>query len=114
MLTYDSYGETYKIRLKLTTYAENGNLAIIAECWDEEYKYWDRFSVFTVNLSEKLPEDCAYIDINNSPDLPDWIKEHGIGEPTGKVSQSGFCAYPLYKFDLQKIKGIIAEEDKET
>ena len=89
MLTYNSYGTEYKIKLQLTTYQDNGNLALCATCYDEEYKFWEPFGTFTVNLGEKLPDDCAY------------------------VRQSGFCMYPLYKFDIAKIRSIIATQDNE-
>ena len=47
------------------------------------------------------------------PDIEDWLKENKIAEYTGKKKVSGYCTYPLYKFDIQRIKSIIAEHDKE-
>lgn len=113
MLTYKSYGTEYKIKLQLTTYQDNGNLALCATCWDEEYKFWEPFATFTKNLGVELPEDEACIDSNNMPDLADWLVENKIAEPTGSAVPSGYCTYPVFKFDLNKIKAIIAEQDKE-
>ena len=47
------------------------------------------------------------------PNVEDWIKENGLGEPTGLTKQSGYCTYPLYRLDIAKIKSIIAQQDKE-
>ena len=113
MLTYNSYGTEYKIKLQLTTYQDNGNLALCATCYDEEYKFWEPFGTFTVNLGEELPDDCAYVDANNMPGVEDWLKDNGLAEPLAKQRQSGFCMYPLYKFDIAKIRSIIATQDNE-
>lgn len=48
-------------------------------------------------------EDEAFVDTNNCPWAEDFIKEYGLGEPTGYRGASGFCTYPLYKFNLEKI-----------
>lgn len=116
MLTYNSYGTEYKIKLELNTYMD-GQLALTAKCWDSEFNFWDNFGTFTVNLNyegnDPAPEDCAYLDTNNLRDVEEWIKENKLGEPTGKRKQSGYCTYPLYKFDIAKIKSIIAEQNED-
>ena len=62
-------------------------------------------------------EGKGYLDMNNSPWSKDLVAELGIGEFTGKLVQSGFCAYPEYKFDMEKVKeygrNISEEEDAE-
>lgn len=62
-------------------------------------------AVLTVNIDriENFPEDCSCIDTNNFPEGMDLIEELGIGEPCGALA-SGFCIYPIYKFNLEKIK----------
>ena len=112
MLTYNSYGTEYKIKLQISSY-EYGNFALCATCWDEEYKFWEPYGTFTVNLGETLPDDCAYVDTNNHPGVEDWLKDNGLAEPLAKKRQSGFCMYPLYKFDIAKIRSIIAKQDDE-
>jgi len=58
----------------------------------------------TVCLDDKfLKDNQAYVDTNNSEFAPKLIKELGIGKPLGKTRNSGFCTYPLYEFDLEKI-----------
>ena len=113
MLTYKSYGTEYKIKLEINHYAENNNFALQAFSWEEDLKFWEPFAVFTKNLGVELPEDEACIDANNLPDLADWLVENKLAEPTGYAIPSGYCVYPVYKFDLNKINAIIAEQDKE-
>ena len=36
--------------------------------------------------------------------IGDWIVENKLGEPTGMVGYSGYCSYPMFQFDLAKIK----------
>lgn len=116
MLTYKSYDTEYKIKLQITEY-QDGQFALNALCWDDELNFWDNFGTITVNLNytnnDPAPENCAYVDTNNMPDIEDWLKENKIAEYTGKKKVSGYCTYPLYKFDIQRIKSIIAEYDKE-
>ena len=112
MLTFNSYGTEYKIKLQISSY-ENGNFALCATYYDEDYKYWGPYGTFTVNLDEKLPDDCAYVDTNNMPTIEDWLKDNGLAEPLAKNRQSGFCMYPLYKFNIAKIRSIIAKQDNE-
>lgn len=102
----------YKIKLQLTSYRNDNSLAIAAMCYDEEYKFWEPYGTLTVNLNP-APEDCAYLDTNNIPGVEEFITENKLGEFTGTRKQSGYCTYPLYRFDMAKIKSIIAEQDKE-
>lgn len=58
----------------------------------------------TVNLVELLLPDQAYIDTNNFPEAEQFLKETGLGKPTGNTRQSGFCEYPLYNINLDMTK----------
>ena len=94
-----SYGGVYEVVAKRATYANNRNLAVVLE--DEN---GGPFATLTVNLNEKLPEGCAYVDTNNCPFAEKLILGNKLGEPTGRVGLSGYCCYPEYKFDLSKIE----------
>ena len=94
-----SYGAVYEVFPKRTTYVNNGNLAVVLK--DEND---GPFATLTVNLSEKLAEDCAYVDTNNCPFAERFILGNKLGEPTGRFGFSGYCCYPLYKFNLSKIE----------
>ena len=49
------------------------------------------------------PKNHAYLDINNCPFAMDLVEDLEIGVPTGKWFGSGFCMYPLYKFNMNKV-----------
>ncbi len=57
------------------------------------------FAVLTKSFGEFIgAKDCAYIDTNNCPFADEFLKR-GIAQDTGFAKQSGFCTYPLWKFD---------------
>lgn len=68
------------------------------------------YAMLTVCLQDDLGlpyflnEDEAFVDTNNCPWAPAFIEKYGLGKPTGRTACSGFCEYPLYKFDLKKLK----------
>ena len=94
-MTYTHLGHPYEVYTRKTTYQNNGNLAILLVCDTGE-----PFGNLTVNLGEKLPDDMAYVDTNNLPNAEEFIRENNLGEPVGHLRQSGFCTYPLYKFNF--------------
>lgn len=95
----ESYGNKYEVSLFVSSYLANNNMAIEMITNDGE-----PFSSLTVNLDFLMP-GYAFIDTNNNPDnIEEIIKKTGIATPTGTVKQSGFCQYPLYEFDMDKLK----------
>jgi hypothetical protein len=102
-LRLHSYGQTYAVAFGIEHYSENDNLAL-----EMSYKNEDNmdepFTMLTVNLSEKCAPNCAYVDTNDNPWAESFIAEHGLGVPTGRTRRSGFCEYPEYAFDMQKIE----------
>ena len=90
---------TYDVNVHKTSYSNNGALAITLYSPTE-----GPFATLTVNLDgPKPPKGHAFVDTNNCPWAEAFIKEHGLGKPTGMVGYSGFCQYPLYEFDLSKL-----------
>ena len=61
------------------------------------------FATITVNLGDKLPDGYAYLDTNNCPWAEEFVTENDLAEFVGGYATSGFCIYPLYKFDTNKI-----------
>lgn len=95
--------DVYKIALKVASYEHGGNLAIEMIDWtDGEPELWD---VLTVNLPEKIEQDCAFIDVNNLGDeiLP-WLEKNDLAKPTGRMMKSGYVEYPEYRFNAQKLQ----------
>ena len=60
----------------------------------------------TVNLkeSDNLPDDMAYVDVNNMFQITAIINNYRLGKYMGEVAKSGFCEYPLYKFDMEELR----------
>ena len=93
------WGETYKLSIEKETYANNGTLALILV-----EKSGEPFADITVNLPfSELDEDEAYVDTNNLPNIGKWLEANKIAKKTEIVGHSGYCTYPVYKFDLKKI-----------
>lgn len=99
---YTSWGETYNVSVIPTTYTNNGSLAIqlmTDTC--------EPFAIATVNLPESgSAPNRAFLDTNNVPGIDDWFEELKLGFPTGNVGFSGYCAYPEFEFDLDRINKI--------
>ena len=60
-------------------------------------------AVITVNLGDLLKKNMAYIDTNNCPWAEDFLIDNDFGIPTEEYKASGFCVYPLYQLDLERI-----------
>lgn len=93
------WGTYNDITVSSRRYADNDSLAVQLFSLSE-----GPFATLTVNLDEtkNLGENEAFVDINNCPWAPEFIRENDLGEPTDKMAASGFCVYPSYKFNLEK------------
>lgn len=69
----------------------------------------------TVNLGHDVGNNSimlwnqAFIDVNNNPNILEWIEENSLAEPVIRFGEqviacSGFCEYPLYVFNEDKLK----------
>ena len=90
----------YDVYFVISKYFSNDNLSL------------DLFSIedgpiarLTVNLGDKLEKNMAYLDTNNCGWARKFVEEYGLGRDTGIVKSSGWCTYPLYEFDMNKIRG---------
>lgn len=93
---------TYEVNVFKAIYANNSSLAVFLETTDGE-----PFCNLTVNITDGVAgEEYQYVDTNNCPWALDFIKSNDLGTPTGIVGYSGFCEYPLVKFNLDKIKEV--------
>ena len=93
-----------KLTAYRTKYQNNGRLAIVL-CAKDKYDGDPVFGIVTVNLDDglELKEDEAYLDTNNCLGIDVVFMETGLAVPTGLYGRSGFCKYPLFKFDLSKL-----------
>ena len=102
-LTYTSRftGET-DVSFDIQQYMNNGNIYIGLGCNEEGYL--EPFADLTVNLGDTTPNYCAYVDTNNLPDAENFIADNELGTFTGFVKRSGYCEYPLYMFNPDKLR----------
>ena len=77
----------------------NGNLAIGMRKKGAEYE-----DIISVNLIDYYtPLNCVFLDTNNYPNITKIVEQNGIGEDTGYRGRSGFCQYPLFKINIEKL-----------
>ena len=101
------WGSTEKVTIDINSYLNNGCLYIGLVSHEEGYT--EPFGDLTINLDGKVPDYCAYVDLNNMPELEKFIEENHMGEFSGLVKQSGFSQYPLYMFDAEKLRELCPE-----
>ena len=102
MINLKKYGKNHPMTFELNKYCENENLYVglitHEEGWAEPWQN------LTVNLSVKCADDCAFIDTNNNgEEIIDWLIEHNLGKPTGRIKASGWCVYPEFKFNMDEL-----------
>ena len=95
------YGSLVNVVPYYSYYRDPYRLAIILYDVDTDEEY----AIITVNLVDSpiYGENQSYVDINNCPWAIDYIRRSGIGKPVGEFGSSGFCVYPLFEFDLERM-----------
>lgn len=108
-LTYhsDSTG-TIVVEMYIRQYAINANIFIGLITNDEGYP--EPFANVTVNTELPLPAYCGFVDVNNLPDAEKFIAENDLGEFLGIRRKYGYCEYPLYQFNEDKLRELCPEE----
>ena len=119
MRTINYENKTYKVFSLDTPYGHEEVICVPREYCDGRTlaiemisvkgTYHESYAVLTVNL------DCysgrrtqsgtrAYVDTNNNEHWGclDFIKNNNLGKPLGIQTQSGFCVYPLYEFNVNE------------
>ncbi len=105
-MTFDittAYARYEGCTLTSAAYANNGHIYIGIE--NEE----GPIANLTVNISgiEAYPQDCGAVDTNNFPEAVELIARLGIGTLVG-YGASGFCTYPIYRFDTEAVARYVA------
>lgn len=102
MKLHSQFGGEYDVSLEINTYLNNGCMYIGLRTYEEGYP--EPYGDLTVNLAGKAPDYCGYVDLNNMPELEKFIADNDLGEFTGLTQRSGFCEYPLYLFNVDKLR----------
>lgn len=97
--------EALDAKLVVDNYVDGGGVYI--GLWVNEDGYFEPWCDVTVNLPySRLPLDDgeAYVDVNNCPELERFITENGLGESLHIIGSSGWCSYPLYRFNMDEVR----------
>ena len=90
-MKYYTYNGT-KVRLEKQEYRSNGTVALAMYTQNGEL-----YDVITVNLQDRMQSDSmAYLDVNNHPNIGNWLQRRGLALPMYYTQRSGFVEYPLY------------------
>lgn len=98
------YGEQKEVKFEISRYLSN-NCIYIGLLTKEEDGF-EPYGNVTVNMRGKVPDYCGYVDTNSMPELEEFLVHYGIGTFTGLTQQSGFCTYPLYRFDADTLRNL--------
>ena len=91
-------GKKTRVWFERDTYANNNALYIGMMCKDGPY------SDVTVNLPNyRIGKNDAFVDTNNNPGIDKWLYKRGIAKPSLVLGISGWCAYPMMRFNMDKI-----------
>lgn len=97
-----SWGTKEQVSIEISSYLNNGNMYIGLSMMEDGYP--EPYGDVTVNLGVEVPDFCGYVDTNNMPELEKFLVDNDIGEFTGFMERSGFCMYPLYMFNVDKLR----------
>ena len=108
-LTFDMHFSKAECYIILNRYKADNTLAIDLVSTDGEPI--TRLTTCTNNGYKVInaPDNISFVDINNNPTAMNFIDEYKLGEPVrinGRIIAyaSGFCEYPLYKFNLDELR----------
>lgn len=104
----DSYGDIEKLYPEFSMYRDDDNLYLGFYFYyddpDPDFSGMEPYCTATVNLYP-LPFLHSAIDTNNNGQkMLDFLEKNGFGQRTGQVIPSGYCVFPVFKFNEEKIK----------
>lgn len=101
-LTLNKYGTNHPMTFTMDSYVDNGNLYVGLVTYEDGYP--EPWSDLTVNLGVRCKANCAFIDINNNGnEIIEWLYSNSLGHLTGRIKASGFCSYPEFEFNMEKL-----------
>ena len=99
---------THEIAFEIKNYT-NGNLeVVVVEAKGDCYEFW---SFLTTDLGYKCKPNCAFIATNINPSyFIEWLIENGLGNLTGRIEKIGWCYFPEFEFNIEKLREYTMEE----
>ena len=113
MINLKKYGKNHPMTFELNNYLDNGSLYVGLLTNEEGYpEPWQNLTV-NLDASRFCKPNCAYIDTNNNGvGIIDWLEENGLGQETGRIGMSGFCAYPEFEFNMEALEKHVVSDDR--
>lgn len=90
----------------LDIYREYNNLYLGLNYYDEEEQMFDHYGDVTVNVEQMQYQHSTIDTNNNGTRILDFLKRNGFGEETNRCVNSGFCSFPVFRFDDRALQRI--------
>lgn len=105
---HSEYGRDVEVVLDMQLYT-NGRIYLgLIEVAEDGYP--EPYADITTNIDAPAPAYCGYLDTNNLSNIEQFIVENEIGVFTGLMGSSGFCRYPLYRFNVEKLRSLFPDK----
>lgn len=108
LIYHSKYSGEHEVELDIRTYPDNGRIYI--GLITNEDGYTEHIGNVTVNIDAPASNYCGYLDTNNLANVENFIREYNLGEFTGLMGRSGYCSYPLYAFNVHKLRELCPEQ----
>lgn len=98
---------TYEVAVEVNSYQMGGGIYVGLICFEDGFE--EPFADITVNVpNEFIPLtaeqfDWAPVDTNNCPWVEKFLTDNKLAEKTGRTVRSGWCEYPIYKFNREEL-----------
>lgn len=96
------FGTIEQVELEAGACRNEGSLYVALTAVGDGYP--EPYGNMTVNLGLKIPPYCAFVDTNNMPEAEDFLIDNRLASFTGLVQESGYCTYPLYRFNVERLR----------
>jgi len=96
------FGNVELVELEVGACRNDGSLYVALTAVGDGYP--EPYGNVTVNLERKIPPYCAFVDTNNMPEAEDFLIDNRLASFTGLVQESGYCTYPLYRFNVERLR----------
>ena len=99
-------GSKYTVKPFIGIYANNENLCVRLYCLNKEDGQWNPFCQVTVNTVPLAYLEGTIDENVGGMKMLDFLEKNGFGECTSFRVRSGFCTYPVFRFNEDIIRRI--------